>query len=93
LNKYKIPVGIVKTVQEIYEDPHWHDRKNFVKYEDQTLGREVEAFGFVPKFSDTPGMAWRGAPRLGQDTETIMKELLGYSDEEITSLKGKNIID
>ena len=32
-------------------------------------------------------------PRLGQDTETIMKDLLGYSDEEINSLKGRSIID
>lgn len=93
MNKYKIPVGVVKNIKEIYEDPHWHDRKNFIKYHDQTLDREVEAFGFVPKFSETPGKAWRGAPRLGQDTPMIMRELLGYSDEEIASLKGKSIID
>ncbi|HLO26873.1 MAG TPA: CoA transferase [Geobacteraceae bacterium] len=93
LNKFKVPCGIAKTTEEIYNDPHWQSRGNFIKYTDETLGKEVEAFGFVPKLSGTPQKVWRGAPRLGQDTEVIMSQLLGYSDAEISSFKGKGIID
>jgi len=93
MDKYKIPVGIVKNVKEIHEDPHWHSRGNFIKYFDETTRKEVEVFGFAPKFSKTPGQVWRGAPRLGQDTEVILSGLLKYSDAEIAALKGKNIID
>lgn len=93
LSKFRIPLGIAKSIAEIYEDPHWHSRGMFINYEDQTLGKEVKAFGFVPKMSETPGTVWRGSPALGQDTETILSKLLGYSDNEIAALKGKGIID
>jgi crotonobetainyl-CoA:carnitine CoA-transferase CaiB-like acyl-CoA transferase len=92
-NKYKVPFATARNAQEIYKDPHWHGRNNFIKYVDQTLGKEIEAFGIAPKMSDTPGQVWRGAPALGQDTETILSRLLGYSDKEIAAFKGKGIID
>ncbi|NLU49359.1 MAG: CoA transferase, partial [Syntrophomonadaceae bacterium] len=46
-----------------------------------------------PKFMDTPGQVWRGQVDIGFDTERILGELLGYSDIEIESLKGRGIID
>lgn len=91
--KYNVPFATARTAQEIYEDPHWHSRNNFIKYVDETLNKEVEAFGIVPKMSNTPGQVWRGAPTLGQDTEAILRQLLGYSDSEIAGFKGKGIID
>lgn len=91
--KFRVPLGIAKTIQDIYEDPHWHQRKAFIEYEDQTIGDKVKAFGFVPKLSETPGQVWRGAPALGQDTEVILNKLLGYSEEKIADLKGRGIID
>jgi crotonobetainyl-CoA:carnitine CoA-transferase CaiB-like acyl-CoA transferase len=90
---FNVPFATARNAQEIYEDPHWHGRNNFVKYVDETLGKEVEAFGIAPKMSKTPGQVWRGAPTLGQDTAAILSRLLGYSDDEIAALKGKGIID
>lgn len=93
MDKHKTPVGIVKTPKDIYADPHWHSRGNFVKYYVPAIDREIEAFGFVPKFMDTPGQVWRGQVDVGFDNEQVMKELLGYSDAEFQSFKGKGIID
>ncbi len=91
--KHNVPAGILKTVEENANDPHWIGRNSFITFEDQTLGREVKGFGVKPIMSDTPGKVWRGAPRLGQDTEDVLKRLLGYSDAEIEALKGKGVID
>lgn len=93
MDKYKTPVGIVKTPKDIYQDPHWHARGNFIKYYVPAIDREIEAFGFVPKFMDTPGQVWRGSVDVGYDTERIMKELLDYTDAEIEAIKGRGIID
>lgn len=93
LTQFKVPCGIAKSTKEIYNDPHWQGRNGFVKYIDETLGKEVEAYGFVPKFSDTPQQVWRGAPRLGQDTDMILSKMLGYNESQINALKGKGIID
>ena len=42
--------------------------------------------------SDTPGNVWRGAPTLGQDTEWVLKDILGYDDIKIEELKDKKLI-
>lgn len=88
-----VSTAVIKTPEDTYNDEHWRLRGDWVKYTDQTLNKEVEAFGIIPKLSETPGQIWRGAPALGQDTEIILKELLGYSDNEIEALKGKGVID
>ena len=89
----KIGAAVVKSAEDAYNDQHWHMRGDWVKYTDQTLNREVEAFGIIPKMSETPGKIWRGAPALGQDTERILTDLLDYSASEIEALKGKGVID
>ena len=89
----RIGAAVIKNCEDVMNEEHWKDRGDWVTYEDQTLGKEVTAFGFAPKMSETPGKVWRGAPRLGQDTEAVMKKLLGYSQEEIDAFKGRGIID
>ncbi len=89
----KIGAAMVKSAEDTYNEPHWHKRGDWIKYTDQTLEKEVEAFGIYPKLSETPGQVWRGAPALGQDTQRILTGLLGYSESEIEVLKGKGIID
>jgi crotonobetainyl-CoA:carnitine CoA-transferase CaiB-like acyl-CoA transferase len=92
LTQHKVPCGIVKSIADLAESEHYQKRGNFIEYEDQTLGQMVKAFGFCPKMSDTPPQVWRGAPRLGQDTDLILKTLLGYTDDEIAEFREKGII-
>jgi crotonobetainyl-CoA:carnitine CoA-transferase CaiB-like acyl-CoA transferase len=87
-----VSAAFVRTVEDTYNLPHWHQRGDWVKYTDQTLEQEIEAFGFLPKLSETPGQVWRGAPYLGQDTESVLKTLLEYSDEEYRALVTKGVI-
>ena len=92
LSKFKVPCCRVHTAKTAFADPHWESRQNFVKYEDQTLKKEIDAFGIVPKLSETPGKVWRGAPALGQDTQDILTKILKYGPEKIQVLKDKNLI-
>lgn len=88
----KIGAAIVKNCDDVMTEEHWKERGDWVTYKDETLDKEITAYGFTPKMSETPGEVWRGAPKLGEDTEAIMKNL-GYSQAEIDGLKGKGIID
>ena len=92
LSKAKVGCNKVYTPADAMTDPHWIDRGDVIEYEDQTLQKQIKAFGIVPKFSDTPGKVWRGAPTLGQDTEAILTKVLGYSPEKIQALKTKGLI-
>lgn len=93
LKSLKVPCGIPRTAEDLANSEHYKSRGNWIQYEDQTLGQTVTGFGFAPKMSRTKQQVWRGGPRLGQDTETILKKIVGYSDAEIAALKGKGIID
>lgn len=92
LAKFRVGCAKVNTAEDAVNDKHWLDREDFIEYEDQTLGKTIKAFGIVPKFSETPGKVWRGAPYLGQDNEAVLTKLLGYSTEKINELKEKGII-
>ena len=89
---YKVPCSRVNTAKDCVENEPFKSRGDWVTYEDQTLGREITAFGIVPKMSGTPGKVWRGAPTLGQDTDNILKTILGYDDAKIADLRAKKLI-
>ena len=90
--KFKVGCSKVYQAADAVKDPHWIDRGNFIDYEDQTIGKNIKAFGVVPKFDRTPGQVWRGAPQIGQDTDSILSELLGYDADKINSLREKKLI-
>lgn len=88
----RVPCAIVHSPGECLSDPYYKARNDFVEYADLTTGESVTAFGIAPKFSDTPGKIWRGPPKLGQDTESILKNILHYSEKEIQNFRNKKII-
>ena len=90
--RFKVACTIVVSAMDADESKHWHDRGDFVEYQDQTLGRNVKALGIIPKFNKTPGKIWRGAPALGQDTERVLTTILGYSAAEIAQMREKGVI-
>ena len=88
----RVPCSRVNTAKSAYENEHFRSRGDWIKYVDQTTGCEIEAFGIAPKMSKTPGQVWRGAPSMGQDTENILRTILGYDDARIADLKAKKLI-
>ena len=92
LSAARVPCSRVNAPADCLQEPQYLLRNDFITSEDQTLGEETLGFGIVPKLSRTPGQIWRGAPRLGQDTEWILKDLLGYGDADIARLREKKLI-
>ena len=90
-NAHEVPCTRVYTPEMAASDPHWTDRNNFIEVEDETLSEKIWVTGIHPKLSRTPGKIWRGAPSLGQDTEVILKQILGYSDAKINDLGEKGV--
>lgn len=90
--QYRVPCSKVNTMLDVLEHPHFEARDNWVEYENKQTGFTAKSFGVFPKFSETPGKVWRGAPDVGDDTDGILKDILGFSDEKIQTLKEKNLI-
>jgi formyl-CoA transferase len=54
-------------------------------------GSPIEVPGIVPKLSKTPGQVDRLAPKLGEHTDEILKEL-GVAEETRQRWKDKGVI-
>ena len=88
----KVPCSKVNNAKDTFENEHFKSRGDWITYEDQTVGADITAFGIAPKLSETPGKVWRGAPSMGQDTESVLKTVLGYDDAKIADLREKKLI-
>jgi formyl-CoA transferase len=90
LDTAAVPAGRIYTVADIAADPHYAARGMLqqVRLDD---GDTPTVPGVVPKLSRTPGGHRRNAPRIGQDTDSVMREL-GLSEEQIAGLKSRGVI-
>lgn len=92
MRQARVPCSRINEPADCLSSPQFLLREDFVSYVDQTLQKEVTAFGVFPKLSATPGAIWRGAPALGQDTDNILRTVLGYENEKIALLHSRGII-
>ncbi len=90
LDKASVPAGRIYTVADIAADPHYRARGMLedVRMDD---GSTLTLPGIVPKLSRTPGSHRRNAPTVGQDTDTVLREM-GLSAEQISKLKAQGIV-
>ena len=83
---------MLNTAEDAYANPHWQARNDFIKIIDATTGGEFVDIATMPRFGGTPCNVYKGAPLLGQESDAIMKEILGYSAEKIESLKAAGAV-
>lgn len=91
LEEHAVAFGRVYRAPEMLADPHFAARESIVRVPHPRLG-EFPMQNIAPKFSETPGaIRWVG-PRLGEHTQVILEELLGYDDQRIESLRADGAI-
>ncbi len=85
-----VPAGRVYTARDIAADPHYRARAMLLEQTTRD-GRRLEVPGIVPKLLGTPGRVRHAAPRLGEDSDAVLREL-GCSDEEIARLRAGGVV-
>lgn len=81
-----VPNGPINTIDKVIEDPQVNARNMIVEVEHPVAGK-VKMPGVAIKMSETQGVVHSPAPVLGQHTDEILKNFLGYDDETINKLK------
>lgn len=91
LEENGVPCGPINNLQEVFEHPQVNAREMKVTLPHPSAG-EVTLVNNPIKMASTPIQASLPPPLLGQHTDAILKNLLGYSDQQILALKAQKII-
>jgi crotonobetainyl-CoA:carnitine CoA-transferase CaiB-like acyl-CoA transferase len=85
LQQSGVCAGPVTDDVELLESPQLIDRGFFEELESPVIGKHRYP-GIMTKWVGTPNSIRTPPPRLGEHSEEIYKQLLGYSDEEYNEL-------
>jgi crotonobetainyl-CoA:carnitine CoA-transferase CaiB-like acyl-CoA transferase len=86
-----VPSGVALKTLDLFEDPQLVHRKHFVPLDHPEMGTWMyDELGF--KLPDSPSNLCSAAPLLGQHTEQVLKEFLGYSDAEYAALSEAGVL-
>jgi crotonobetainyl-CoA:carnitine CoA-transferase CaiB-like acyl-CoA transferase len=85
-----VPVGPVNTMADVVNDEQLVSRGSIVSLETSTGPLRMP--GLVPKFSRTPGALSHAGPALGQDTDAVLAEVLGYDAARIAELHERGVV-
>ena len=80
-----VPAHAVQTSADCIADPQLLHRNHFVEMTHPTQGKSVVE-GARIVFSRTPASCPQVAPTMGADNDDVLRELLGYTDEQVVEL-------
>jgi formyl-CoA transferase len=90
LDEHDVPSGAIYSIADIANDAQYRAREMILNITTRD-GYAVDVPGIVPKLSATPGGIRSTAPRLGEDTEAVLKRA-GVKAETIADLRAKGVI-
>ena len=92
LGEHGVPSGPVYTAEDIFDDPHIAARQMLVTVDDPIAGPRKYARSPL-HLSSAPEIPTGPAPRLGEHTRPILRDLLGYDQAEIERLQDQGVIE
>src|SRR5207302_478421 len=93
LQRHGIAAGVVQNARDLVEgDAHLRARGYWELVEHPVAGAFLHE-GVVARLAETPGRVWHAAPTLGQHTRTILADLLGLTDAEITRYEKEGALE
>jgi len=80
----------LNTIEDVFNDPHFAERKTFIEIDHPMTGPLKYATRPF-RMSETPWQLRRPAPLLGEHNKEVYGEI-GYSEQDLARLKGQGVI-
>jgi crotonobetainyl-CoA:carnitine CoA-transferase CaiB-like acyl-CoA transferase len=91
LDEAEIPCSPIYSIADIFQDPQYRARQTLLEVVHPLLG-PLQMPTVIPRLSDSPGaVEWLG-PALGEHTEQVLREVLGYTPARIAALRAEGVI-
>lgn len=92
LRDVDIPVGPILKMEQVFHEEQVQARAMEIHMNHPLSPRPISLVGAPFKLSDTPADYHLPPPVLGADTDDILREVLGLSDNDVTTLRAQNIV-
>ncbi len=89
--EHRLPMVATRNTEKVFKSPHYKERGFFVEIEREFTGK-LSYPGAPFKMSETPWQCRRPAPTLGQHNEEVYCGRLGYSKQDLVSLREAGVI-
>jgi CoA:oxalate CoA-transferase len=86
-----LPNSPLNTVDRVVDDPNLQYREMMVDVDQPGIG-ELKVAGSPYRMSKTPGAVRTHAPRLGEHSEEVLREFLGFDDPTIAELIASQVV-
>jgi formyl-CoA transferase len=91
LADHGVPAGRTFRAKDMLEDEHFAARQAIVRIAHRQFG-ELPMQNVFPKLSASPGRVRHVGPELGEDNDTVYRDLLGLDDDALTRLRSEGVI-
>ena len=92
LQQVGVPAGVVQTGEDLNNDPQLKARGFIVEVDNPRLGKVVLP-NFPLQFTNAKLTRRWEFPVLGKDTEAVLREVVGYSDDVIAAHKKDGVLE
>jgi benzylsuccinate CoA-transferase BbsF subunit len=86
-----VPAGIVAMGEDLLNDPQLKYREHYVYLQHKAIGRHAY-HAPAYRLSKTPHRMWKAAPCLGEDNLYVYKEILGFSEAQVSDWMAESVI-
>ena len=81
----------VYDIEQLMNDPHVQEREVITTIDDEDLG-PLKMQNLIFRMGGTPGAIRHGGRRLGQDTDSVLDDLLGISGDKLDELRSSGVL-
>ena len=90
LNRYGVPCSVYNAAEDLFDHPQILSRNVFTEQQDEYGMFKIQNAPYI--FASVDISTSNESPRLGEHTDQVLSQYLGYGEDQISSLRGSKVV-